>query len=967
MRNGLWVAILAVAASLGDASAQTLYETDFEQTGDPSGVSFPTGTLTAGGWTSESATVSNETDGAANGTQFVVQGANSSIRRSLAPATPPTEVLMRGWYKGLGDTELVLPSGSTPYAAILGFRNIDAGTLTVAGYNGTTSTWDENNEFMMSTTEWHKIVIHLNYAAGARTYSVAVDDQPVLADIPFHTSSLATLSGFESTSGDGANVDTIGFFISDSDYDNDGVSDAEEVTTAGADPFDPYKPNANEAPTLVALSNNSVDENAAIGTAVGTLSSSDANPSDTFSYAFTAGEGDDDNGSFQIVNGVLQTAAVFNFEAKSEYSILIRTTDSGGLSFDQALTVFVNDRNEAPAGPSISNMVVPENLAPGTLVGTLQSTDPDSLDTASYSLVAGPGADDNALFQVTGGNLVTNAVFDFESQNSYSVRVRVTDSGGLTSDAILAISITNGNDAPTGLDISNDTIAEDVAFGTLVGGFTTTDPDGETGFTYELVAGDGDDDNVSFSIVGNELFTAQEFDFEARDSYTIRVRTTDGGGPIFDKGLSGLSFEQRFDIFISNVNEVPTALAFAQPNPVPENAAIGTVVGTLSSTDPDASDAFTYSLVAGEGDDHNTSFTLNGAEVRVALPLDFESTQFASIRVRTTDAGGLFFDDAVTIEISDTNETLPVLTLSGTSIAENQEGDTVIGSFVVQDAGGFTYDTFEIVGGADSASFLIDGDTLRSVDAFDFEAGATRDLVVQASGEGAPTITETLFTINILDVNETPFRVVLSGAVLANENQPAGSVMASLVPVVTQGSGNGFDPDAGDMVTFAIDESSSENGGADFSISGSNILSTRSFDFEDQSTFELTIIVTDAEGLFSTSVVTVQIVDGPDAPTAISLSGGSTLIGSAAGTVLGTFSTEDQDAGDAFVYTLVDGDGDDHNAAFEIVGGELQIATPPTAAGSLSIRVRSTDSAGLIVEDSFTITVHSAASGWALR
>ncbi len=57
-------------------------------------------------------------------------------------------------------------------------------------------------------------------------------------------------------------------------------------------------------------------------------------------------------------------------------------------------------------------------------VGGLSSTDVDSGDTFTYTLVSGTGDTDNASFNVSGANLVTAAVFNFEVKNSYSVRVQ---------------------------------------------------------------------------------------------------------------------------------------------------------------------------------------------------------------------------------------------------------------------------------------------------------------------------------------------------------------------------------------------------------------------------------------------------------------------------------------------------------------------------------------------------------------
>ena len=47
-------------------------------------------------------------------------------------------------------------------------------------------------------------------------------------------------------------------------------------------------------------------------------------------------------------------------------------------------------------------------------------------------------------------------------------------------------------------------------------------------FTYTLVTGTGSTDNGSFTINGNQLKTAASFNYETKNSYSIRVCTTDG-------------------------------------------------------------------------------------------------------------------------------------------------------------------------------------------------------------------------------------------------------------------------------------------------------------------------------------------------------------------------------------------------------------------------------------------------------
>ena len=205
------------------------------------------------------------------------------------------------------------------------------------------------------------------------------------------------------------------------------------------------------------------------------------------------------------------------------------------------------------------------------------------------------------------------------------------------------------NQAPTALNLSANTIAENSASGTAIGTFTTTDPDAGNTFTYSLLNPGVNVDNQAFSIVGNQLRSFAVFDFEAKASYSVVVRTTDQGGLFFDR---------TFTVNVTNVNETPTALNLSA-NTIAENSVTGTVIGTFTSTDPDAGNTFTYSLLNPGVNIDNQAFSIVGNQLRSFAVFNFETKSTYSVVVRTTDQGGLFFDRTFTVNITDVNEVIP--------------------------------------------------------------------------------------------------------------------------------------------------------------------------------------------------------------------------------------------------------------------------------------------------------------------
>ncbi len=199
--------------------------------------------------------------------------------------------------------------------------------------------------------------------------------------------------------------------------------------------------NVNEAPTDISISASSIAEGAS-GRTVGSLSSTDQDSGDTFTYSITGGT---DSASFTISGANLVTAAAFDYEVKASYSVEITSTDAGSLTYAKTLTITVTNANEAPTNISISASSIVEG-ASGRTVGSFSTTDPDSGDTFTYSITGGA---DSGSFTISGSNLVTAATFDYETKTSYAVDITTTDAGSLTYSKSFTITVTNANEAPT--------------------------------------------------------------------------------------------------------------------------------------------------------------------------------------------------------------------------------------------------------------------------------------------------------------------------------------------------------------------------------------------------------------------------------------------------------------------------------------------------------------------------------------
>ncbi|MFN9369654.1 MAG: cadherin repeat domain-containing protein, partial [Planctomycetia bacterium] len=298
--------------------------------------------------------------------------------------------------------------------------------------------------------------------------------------------------------------------------------------------------------------------------------------------------------------------------------------------------------NNAPSAVSLSASSVAENLPAGTVVGTFSTTDPDAGDTFTYSILPDATLDGTTRFTIVGNELRTTGGFDFESKASFRVRVRSTDQGGLFVGRVLTITVSNVNEAPTALALSAMSVAENLPSGAVVGTFSTTDPDVGNTFKYTIVPDLTLDGTGRFAIVGNELRTTGSFDFEAKSSYRLRVRSTD---------QNGLFVARVLTINVTNVNEAPIAIALTSTS-VPGNRPVGTVVGTFSTTDPDAGNTFTYIIVPVSTLDGTSQFEIVGNQLRTKASFNPAVKSSYTLRVRSTDQSGLFTARLITITVT---------------------------------------------------------------------------------------------------------------------------------------------------------------------------------------------------------------------------------------------------------------------------------------------------------------------------
>lgn len=423
---------------------------------------------------------------------------------------------------------------------------------------------------------------------------------------------------------------------------------------------------------------------------------------------------EDPSGLFTVVDGVIKTNHVFDYETEDTvYVIKVKVVD-GEFADSANYTIKITNIQE-PITVTAKIDSVKENSDPGTVVGAIIGKDADSTDV-TYSL------NDNTNFSIDPvlGVITTKTTFDYEIKKTYPITVTVTSTDGSKKDTNLVIYVQNVNE-PIHANDTTLTVAE--KYVGPIGQVEGKDDDRQP-VSYSI------SDSVHYSIdsLAGVISVIKPFDYNTQKTDTVEVIVTDG--TFYDTA--------KVVVTIKNVNDPP----ILQPNDsltVPENCK-SCIVGIITATDED-DDPIKYTV-------KEPGFTIDSNGVlKLADPLDYEKTPVVTITVIASDTSGAADTAKYTIKVTDINE--PVHTKDTTcSVKENYTGKVCKVTGTDEDK---TTPTFII---SDTTNYSIDSTgTITIKNPIDYEKKAKDTVkVIVTDGEFADTAT---IVIRVLDEPET--------------------------------------------------------------------------------------------------------------------------------------------------------------------------------------------------------------------
>ena len=683
-----------------------------------------------------------------------------------------------------------------------------------------------------------------------------------------------------------------------------------------------------------------------------------------------------DKDLFTISNGALSFINTPDYEDpfdasdppqdRNDYLVSIIVADGDITSKIEPVRIMVTNVNEPPAFPDTEDgrRTISESAGANEDIGDpFAAEDPDGPgELLEYSL----GGTDALSFSIGtySGQLQTAAVLDFETKNSYSLTVSVSDNrdadgnGDNSADDTINVTVTviGANEAPTIIgEATIDYVEGDTR---EVEDYDATDPENDT-VTWSLKDVDDYNDLSIDSSAGVLTFDSPP-DYEDPQNtdhqYLVTVVATDA---------EDNSSELDVTINITPVNDPPVITYDGnegdQTIPYDENGT--SAVATFVATDEE-NDSIGWSLDTADVD--AALFSISNAGVLTFLnPPDYEDPKDQSP----------YNSYVITVEASDdTNEAVMQVTVNVTDVDEDPvvTGDTgpsvvegnadAFGTYTAADPEGETI-TWEEPTGADGSLFEVStGGKLSFKTAPDFESpgSANNSNVYQVTVNASDSTNTGSLDVTVTVVNENE-AIIREGTWTAIRDYPenSDSVVATYAA---------RDPEGED-----IDWDLSGDDDDKLSISNAGILTFNTVpnfevaaDHNTDGVYAITVIASDGENQ-ETQDVRITITNVNEAPV-LTVVEEVTFAEGGTGTVT-TFVVTDPDANTTITWSLTGDDAGDFNSITkptnEPLKGDLTFVTVPDRENAADadtnndyeITVTATDEGGLHDEMDVTIEV----------
>ena len=546
-------------------------------------------------------------------------------------------------------------------------------------------------------------------------------------------------------------------------------------------------------------------------------------------------------------DGVVTTSMPLDRETTDEYKLTVTVQDMGNptMSSSTYFTVSITDINDNR--PVFSSSEYFDTISEAALINTKLNT------VVVYDLDSGANGevdltDDSSVFNVMNdGTVRLVQTLDYELQTMYMFTVTATDRGNpsLSNTTNYIVTVMNVNDNPPVFSPSQvpQTIQE---CNQLAGSCECG------GVIFTAQATDADNDVLTYSVTGSDLFSINStsgeltascnVDRETADTLVITVTAWDG---VFESNLT-------LYLTVTDVND--NTPYFESPNmvvPVSEDTQMGAEIASIVVRDRDIGLNGAVELYIRQTAPSSTNSVLailQDGTITLSSGLDIESVREYEFLINATDRGSpsLTNTTTFTLTVSDVNDNVPMFDTSNYSVSfyENTTPQSVICVSATDDDVSninslltfFVVNSTQVSDELESA-FSFSGCYLNVDQSFDFEQIQSFTIYIGVRDAGTPTLSSSVpLFVDILDMNDNDpvFEGEYPDPLMVSENTPIGTRILQLLV------SDADSESAGDVI-LSLSEADDR-----FNVTADGFLSTLvSLDFESITTYSLTVVATD--------------------------------------------------------------------------------------------------------------------------
>lgn len=614
-----------------------------------------------------------------------------------------------------------------------------------------------------------------------------------------------------------------------------------------------------------------VKENEPPGSYVTTVSATDPDlgRNGTVKYAIAAG----DAAKFRVNanTGKISTLVPLDREEKTTYRLQVTAADGGGLRSDghAVVTVTVVDTQDNPPvfSQEAYSFVMFENVAAGTVVGTVSAATVDLNSNVSYLIASG---DQRGLFAVDGaGQITASGPIDREERSFHRLKV-VARAGDITGEAAVNITVKDLNDnAPRFVHaVERVSAVENWGTGHAIFQARASDPD------------EGANGAVAYSLKQNPrglfhihekhgLITLTAPLEVAASSYRVEVAAEDMGVPKRESGLVLV-------VSVYDVNDnAPVFDQLSYEVAIAESEPVNSRFFKVEATDKDSgvNGEIVYDIAGGNTGDAFGIFPDGQLYIKAELDREVQDRYDLVLVARDRAVEPLSASVNVTVVLDDVNDNRPLFNSTNYvfHFQEERPRGSPVGRVFAEDRDTGPNSEVRYSFEAPQSSFELDAVTgeLTSTAQFDRESlmrqrgTAVFTFVVVSTDRGLPRPLgdQAKVQVYIQDVNDNQPKFT------KDVYQASVSESAANVTQLLRVSASDVDENENGLVRYRVAEGNEEGR---FAVDGSTgqVTLVGKLDYETTPSYSLRIVAVDggAEPRSSSCLLAISVLDDNDNP-----------------------------------------------------------------------------------------------------